>query len=457
MPGLTVESRVERFARRERVFRRVERVLVAVSGGADSIATLLIVRSLAPTFGYEVMAAHFNHQLRPDSKADLEFVRDLSKQLDVPCLTGEGDVREAAASRKAGIEEAARRMRYQFLAFVAQEKRCGAVVTGHTADDQVETILQRILRGTGVRGIRGMLPRGPLPGAEALLLLRPLLELTRSDTEAICEAAGITPLVDESNADTALFRNRLRHDVLPALRELNPSLNRSLLGLASSAREAFEPFEDAAMKAQPVVRNELGSIFDVVALRDLPLESLTLVLEREALFTRLETEVNRTKLQNAASVLQRGSGEVAFGDVLVQASCGKVRLGPPFDVEDAEFEPVVCNVPGVTGAGPWRVDVGLDPFPGDGGPPAAMVSMSGLKGALRVRTPRPGDVVRTRAGRKKLSDVLVDAKVPVWDRAGLVVACDSEVVLAASVPLPKLPAVEEDDALWVRFRPRPAN
>jgi tRNA(Ile)-lysidine synthase len=140
---------------------------------------------------------------------------------------------------------------------------------------------------------------------------------------------------------------------------------------------------------------------------------------------------------------------------VMDASSGKVRVGPRIEADAAQFDTVVCNVPGSTGAGPWRVDVGIDPFPSDGGAEPTMVSMSRLKGALRVRPAQPGDVLRTRSGHKKLSDALVDAKIPAWERTGLVVACDSESVLAASVPLPQLPAVEEDDALWVRFRLKP--
>src|SRR5690606_2269704 len=143
----------------------------------------------------------------------------------------------------AGIEETARRMRYQFLAFVAGKERCEAIATGHTADDQVETVLHHIVRGTGIRGLRGMLPKAPVPEAPAQQLVRPLLTLRPQETETICRIAGLTPVVDTSNDDPAFLRNRIRGQVLPALAEVNPAIDRALLGLAASAREAFEPIE----------------------------------------------------------------------------------------------------------------------------------------------------------------------------------------------------------------------
>lgn len=441
---------VERFAREERLFRRLKRVLVAVSGGPDSVAALLILRDLRERFGFEVLVASFDHQLRETSREDLEFVRQLCNDLDVQCFTGEGNVQEARGLRRMGLEEAARRMRYQFLAFVAGKQEAGAVVTGHTAGDQVETVLQRILRGTGVRGIRGMLPRTTVPGSEAHTLLRPLLPLTREDTLAVCEQAGITPRIDESNDDRAHLRNRLRHEVLPYLREVNPSVDHALLGLASSAREVFEDVEHAAMTAQPHTRADIGALFEASKLAALPTEALTMVIEREALFSRLEPEVNRTRLRNLGDVLAKGTGQVAFGDTVVEASCGQVRIGPRLQ-DEPPFEPRVLNVPGITVAGPWRVEVSTEELEASPGAAVATVSAPGLQGAMRVRPAQRGDRVRVLKGNPRLSDVFTNAKIPRWVREGVPVVADSGGIVALGAPGIRLPAVPEDDALWVRF------
>ncbi|MGH2608902.1 MAG: tRNA lysidine(34) synthetase TilS, partial [Tepidiformaceae bacterium] len=189
------------------MFRGSRKVLAAVSGGPDSVALLLLLLDLRERFGFEVVAVHFDHQLRPNSRRDLEWVRDLCGGLGVPFFSGEGDVALAAAEQGAGIEDAARRMRYGFLAFVAGKEAADTIATGHTADDQVETVLMRIIRGSGVRGIRGMLPVGEVPGGRgAQRLVRPLLELRRADTLAICQAAGVAPLHDPSNDDPRYTR-----------------------------------------------------------------------------------------------------------------------------------------------------------------------------------------------------------------------------------------------------------
>jgi tRNA(Ile)-lysidine synthase len=441
---------VERFARREKLFRRISRVLVAVSGGPDSVAALLILRDLRETFGFEIIAAHFDHKLRPDSSDDLEFVRDLCKGLGVPCFTGEGDVREAQGLRRMGVEEAARRMRYQFLAFVAGKEEAGAIATGHTADDQAETVLHRILRGSGVRGIRGMLPRTTVPGSEAHTLIRPLLPLTRAGTIATCQAAGITPRLDASNEDRSLFRNRLRHEALPYLRALNPSLDRSLIGLAESAREVFETAEHQANAAQPHTRDEAGSIFDAAKLRDLPAEALTLVIEREALFSRLEPEINRTRLRNLRDVLRRGAGLVAFRDAVIELSCGQARIGPLL-APPTIFEPAIVNIPGVTRAGGWRIDVSTDPLQPGPGQSIAAVSLSGLKGVARLRPVQRGDRIRAGSGHQKLSDALTNRKVPRWQRDRVVVVADADGVVATSSGLVGVPPSDDDDAIWIRF------
>jgi tRNA(Ile)-lysidine synthase len=440
---------VEQFAREHRLFRRVDKLVVAVSGGPDSVAALLLLRDLRETFGYELVAAHFDHMLRPESGRELEFVRELCGSLDIRCLTGEGNVREAAERSGGGIEETAREMRYQFLAFLAGKELAPAIATGHTADDQAETILMHVIRGTGVRGLRGMLPRSPVPGSEAHQLVRPLLALTRADTLEVCRAAGVTPVLDPSNEDPAFLRNRIRHELMPALRSLNPSVDDALLGLADSARELFDEVERRSMTVQPATRDAIGSVFETAAVAALPTEGIALIIEREALFSRLAFEVNRTRLANLRDVLTSGSGEVTFGETIVEASSGRLRIGPQLSYD--EIEPRMLNIPGITVAGPWRIEVATDGLDAGPGQAVAVVSLSALKGALRVRSPQPGDRVTPMEGAPKLSDVFINAKVPRWERQGVAVIADSEGVLGASAPLPGLPYVPDDDAIWVRF------
>lgn len=447
-------ERVERFARDERMFRRVNRVLVAVSGGADSVAALLLLLRLGERAPFEVIAGHFDHKLREDSGADLEFVRALCEQLGVRCITGEGDVRSRAQHERLGLEEAARRARYEFLAFAAGKESCDAVATGHTADDQAETVLQHLVRGSGVRGIRGMLPVAPVPGAAALRLVRPLLVLRRLEAVDVCRAAGIEYREDVTNLDLAYRRNRVRREVLPLLRTLNPSVDRALVGLAESAREVFGAVEAAADETQPRSRGRDGVVFARDLLEDLPAEAITLVLEREGAFLGLTPEVNRTRLMNLRRVLDRGSGQVHFGEMVVEVSCGAVRLGAPGPAAEP-FPETIVNVPGTTIAGPWRIEVATDPMPPVPDSGGAVIDVTRLRGVLRVRPLQPGDRVRRGRIAKKVSDVLVDEKVPVWERRKLVAFVDRDgvVALAGSEQLASQP-VPTESALYVRVTRR---
>jgi tRNA(Ile)-lysidine synthase len=446
---LALVGQVAKFAERERMFRGSRKVMAAVSGGPDSVAMLLVLLDLRERFGFELAAAHFDHQLRPNSRRDLEWVRDLCKTLEVPFFSGEGDVALAAADQGTGIEDAARGMRYGFLAFVAGKEGADAIATGHTADDQAETVLMRIIRGSGVRGIRGMLAVSDAPGGGAQRLVRPLLELRRGDTLAICQAAGIAPLHDASNDDSRYTRNHIRHETLAALRAVNPDVRDALLGLAASAREVFEGVEKQSFAVQPIERLPIGAIFDAAKLAGLQSEALTLVVEREAAFFKREPEVNRTRVENLRSVLTSGTGEVAFGDIVVEVSCGQARLGPPL-LEGESFEGKVLNVPGVTIAGPWRVTVATDALPVVAGAGYARVDSSAMRGAFRVRPLVPGDRILYHGMERKVSDLLVNEKVPAWERLGLIAIADSERVHAIIGASKEIGAEDSESALYIK-------
>ena len=421
-------ERVARFATAEKLFRRRDAVMVAVSGGPDSLACLLILMQLRERFGFTLEAAHFDHQLTDGSEPTLAFVRAFCEARAVECYTGEGDVRAMARQQRMGIEEAARVMRYQFLGFVAAQKRIGAIATGHTADDQAETVLMRVLRGTGVRGLRGMLPEAPVPASPAQRLLRPLLCLSREETQAFCTAAGVTPLSDASNADTAILRNRLRIETIPALAAINPSVKDALTGLAARARDLFGDVERASFAVQPLARTPVGAVFARPPRAGLQAEALILVVEREASFFSRKPELNRTRVRDLQRVLKSGSGFVAFGEIVVEASSGKVRIGPP--LEPGGFEGRVLDVPGATLVGQWRVDIATRPFSAGAGASLASLDGTTLRGALRARPLQPGDRMRYHRIERKVSDVLANAKLPAWERAGALAIADAASVRA---------------------------
>ena len=186
-------------------------MVIGISGGSDSVALAFILRELAPAGGFTVAAlAHFNHRLRSTADRDEQFCRALAERLRLPIVVGGVDIREYAAAERLGIEEAARRARYAFLHRSAADLGAERIAVGHTRDDQAETFLLKLIRGAGLTGLGGIYPRR---GA----LVRPLLDVSREDLRGLLEARGEPWMDDESNADIANPRNRVRHRVIPEL------------------------------------------------------------------------------------------------------------------------------------------------------------------------------------------------------------------------------------------------
>jgi tRNA(Ile)-lysidine synthase len=257
-------------------------VVVAVSGGPDSVALLCALAALKTTGPGRLWAAHFNHRLRgPEADKDQAFVGQLCQRLEIACHMGQAELSVTTAGD--GLEAAARQERYTFLQDVALQ--CGArfVVTAHTADDQAETILHRIVRGTGIAGLAGMRRARPLG---AVTLLRPLLEIGRADVEAYLAEIGQPARFDQTNADCSFTRNRIRHELLPLLTsQFNPAVGQALcrLGqLAADAQDALRPQVEALLKC--VVAS--GGVSDAsVRLDCRPLQQTPVHLVRELFAT----------------------------------------------------------------------------------------------------------------------------------------------------------------------------
>jgi tRNA(Ile)-lysidine synthase len=206
-------------------------VLIGVSGGPDSLCLLDILH----TNGYQLVVAHLNHQLRPESGMEAEFVRSIAARMELPFICGEANVGAYAQENKLSLEESARILRYRFLFDQARTHGARAVAVGHTADDQVETILMHFLRGAGLNGLKGMTSLTYLAEFDREIpLARPILHLWRSETEAYCREHNLQPVYDLSNTDETYFRNRLRGSLIPELEKYNPNIKFTLLRMAEA-------------------------------------------------------------------------------------------------------------------------------------------------------------------------------------------------------------------------------
>ena len=212
-------------------------ILAGVSGGADSLCLMAMLQEA----GYPLILAHFDHNLRPDSHEDAEKVQEIAEKRGIPFVLGSGNVRAFAKTRKQSIEEAARNLRYTFLFQQARELGAQAVAVGHTADDQVETVLMHFLRGAGLSGLKGMTHRTLLQGFDPEIpLIRPLLDFWREEILLCCSERHLVPIVDSSNASVEYHRNRLRHILIPQLETYNPKFREMLWRMSRSLQADYE-------------------------------------------------------------------------------------------------------------------------------------------------------------------------------------------------------------------------
>jgi tRNA(Ile)-lysidine synthase len=206
-------------------------LIAGISGGPDSLCLLDVLRKA----GYRIIVAHFNHKLRPDSDTDANIVEHTAARLNIASVIQSGDVRGFAEARKLSIEEAARILRYRFLMQQARHFRAQAVAVGHTADDQVETVLMHFIRGAGLAGLKGMSYHTIIRMFDPEIpVVRPLLDVWREETVVYCATHGFRPRHDPSNASLDFFRNRLRHLLIPTLESYNPRFREVLWRTARS-------------------------------------------------------------------------------------------------------------------------------------------------------------------------------------------------------------------------------
>ena len=239
------------------LLRAGERICVAVSGGADSVALLLALSEAnraKESLGVVLSAAHVHHGLRgPEADADERFVRDLCERLEVPLVVKHVDVAARQEAEREGMEEAARELRYQLFRELMNSGRADVVVTAHTLDDQAETVVMKLLRGAWTEGIGGIAPIVECTGPGRGRIVRPMLGVRRLEVEAYLRDRAQTWREDATNRDLSLMRNRVRHELMPMLRGFNPGIDAALARLAEIARDEESFWQTEIARVLPQV------------------------------------------------------------------------------------------------------------------------------------------------------------------------------------------------------------
>jgi len=428
-----IRARVRRTIQRHGLCPPGSRLLVALSGGSDSVALLHLLHDLAADGSFSVAAvAHVNHQLRPTADRDEAFCRELVARFGYPLDVAHADVAARARRDALSIEEAARQERYRSLREAAHRYQATAIATGHTRDDQVETLLMKLGRGAGLSGLGGVYPRRDG-------LVRPLLDVSRAALRDYLQLAGESWVEDETNADLGNPRNRIRHTVVPAIEAaLGPAALDAIARAAVLAGEDGRWLDSLAEEAhQRLRRVEAGGLaFDQAALRALPAPLLRRVLLLAMREQARPAQIGTTHVEAAGLVVAGGSSAADSPAGRWELSGAKVVLLSNTSTESVAFSyqlpvPGVIDVPEAAALVEAQTvaRVVKDESPGATGPAAgegqAVTLLWTDETPLIVRSRRPGDWIRLPAGRRKLQDVFVDAKVPKAVRETVPVVTDS--------------------------------
>jgi tRNA(Ile)-lysidine synthase len=403
------------------MFRAIGRAGVAVSGGADSVCLLEVMREVAARWDLRLVVLHLDHGLRgEESRQDAEFVRSLAAARDLPFIL------ERAELAAGNIEEAAREARLRFFRAQIASGAVDAVAVGHTRSDQAETVLFRFLRGAGTAGLAGI---RPVTGDG---IVRPLLDVTRAETEAFLRARGIAWREDSTNASARFARNRIRHGLLPQLsRDWNPAIEATLAKTAewALAEEAYWKEEVASLAAACLREHGAGVLVPATVFAKLPLAAARRLL-RHAI-ERAKGDLRGIGFEHVDRALAlasaaQGHGRLQAPGVGITRSFDWIRFAPP-EPPPIPWQ-VPATVPGRSHAPGAAAGIQIDLIEMPGTEPASgsvynsevdCVDGHLVSGGLVFRCWRPGDRYRPNghSNEAKIKTLFHQARIPVWERA----------------------------------------
>lgn len=410
-----------------------ELVLCAVSGGKDSMCLLHLLHTLAPERGFTLQAAHFNHHLRgEESDRDERFVRTWCREQGIALSCGGADVRARAAQTGRGIEETARALRYAFLEDTAAQLGAARIVTAHTADDNAETVLLHLVRGSGLQGLTGIPPRRGI-------VVRPLLTAERAEVAEYCAEHGVPHVEDSTNSDERYTRNFLRRQVMPLLEQANPRAVEHISAAAGRLRSDHDYL--CAQAAQTASAGRVtcdGLVIEARLLAQAPdpvaLRALRILLERAGGASPCTAAHLHALLELCRSAAP--SGTVHLPGLIARRSYGELVLAPAAQASaPPPPTPVRENARTVFGSTGWSVTCrrAVCPEKSFKNPDTFFLACGKIKGTLLLRSRRTGDTLR-RPGRsgKTLKKLFIEEKIPLPLRALLPVLADDAGVLAVA-------------------------
>lgn len=449
-----MHRRTAEFAKQQGLFEAGSTVVAGVSGGADSVALLCILKALEETLSIRVCAAHYNHRIRGENAdADEAFVRELCAARGIPLLCGSGDVPAAAKAEGKTLEQAARDMRYAFLEEARQHFGAAAVAVAHHMDDQAETVLMHLVRGAGLAGLCGMQPkRGTV--------VRPLLFLGRAEIEGYLSENRIPFRTDASNFERESTRNRLRLDVMPYLQahiNKNAAANMAEAALLLQADERYLSLE-AEKALLAAKRGEDAYERQALAALAPPIRARAL---RQALSAAgAKTDVEKKHIDALTALLAGETGaSLDLPAVRAETEYGLLRLVPAEAKAETQAFALPLNLEGETKT-PCGSFFAETATPGDFAPDSftANFDLDKLPAGLTVRTRRPGDrfFPLNGPGRRKLKEYMIDKKIPRREREMPLIAAGEEVLFLPGFTAADPVKVDGDTKriLRVRFIPK---
>jgi tRNA(Ile)-lysidine synthase len=416
--------------------RQGETVLAAVSGGPDSVAMLSALKEIndLQQLGWKLNVAHFNHGLR-GKEADLDeaFVRALAEKLQLPFHSGKANVRELKKTEHLSLEEAARKARYAWLQATAIGIGAQKIALGHSMDDQAETILHRIIRGTGLRGLKGMAPIRRLSKKHDLYAVRPFIEIERTEIEAFLKDRGLEYRTDASNLDVSLTRNRLRHKLIPTIeKEFNPRVKTALVKLGQTAGSFYlllREIADEVYESTKMLGGEGEVCLSVEEFSKLPPAIQTLIIDKAVRavlgtlphlnFEHYLEIISLCGEQGYAKAIRLPKGLEARRESYVLKIYLPREAPPPL-----KFAGQKLKVPGSTVIRKLniRIDaevlegkiVGLKDYIKNKDYTEEILDLEKIQGPLTVRVRKMGDTFSPLGARgsTKLKKFFIDAKVP---------------------------------------------